>query len=97
MAQIVSREPWHAVSIVGGTHACAATAEIRGKRFLAAEAPRMPLPKCTIPKRCTCTYRHFSDRRARQRRASDRGMLGKHVGRERREKRGRRAEDLTQR
>ena len=97
MAQSASREPWHAVSVVGGGGACAAAAAVSGKRFLAAEAPRIPLPKCTTPNRCKCAYRHFPDRRTLQRRASDRGMHGKHFGHDRREKRGRRAEDLAER
>ena len=95
MGQSVSREPWHAVSIVGGANACAAATAISGKRFLAAEAPLIPLPKCTASHRCKCAYRHFPDRRTLQRRASDRGMYGKRTGHDRREKRGRRAEDLA--
>ena len=85
MAQTTSREPWHAVSIVAGAASCAAVADIRGKRFLAADAPRIPLPECTVSRRCTCTYRHSSDRRTSRRRASDRGMFGKHTGADRRE------------
>jgi len=61
-------EKWHAVSVVGGTRACAASLRLKGLRFLSAEAPRIPLGDCTMPGGCNCVYRHFADRRARERR-----------------------------
>jgi hypothetical protein len=88
-----SGNPWHAVSVAPGVPACLAAAKVRGQRFLAAEAPRLPLPDCTLMTTCKCTYKHFADRRAGTRRAADRGMLGRYVGPERRAGRSRRAED----
>jgi hypothetical protein len=69
-------EKWHAVSVVGGTRACAASLRLKGLRFLSAEAPRIPLGDCTMPGGCNCVYRHFADRRARERRVADRGLHG---------------------
>src|ERR1700693_2283500 len=89
----------HAVSVVAGPVACPATVGLRHKRFLSDEAPSLPLPECSSPWRCKCIYRHFSDRRATPRRATDRGASSSpKVGNERREKlgkRGRRADDQT--
>ena len=36
-------------------------------RFLAGEAPLLPLPNCTAP-HCLCRYAHYEDRRERDRR-----------------------------
>jgi hypothetical protein len=51
------------------TTACDAFAATTGLRYLSGQAPRLPLPACTA-KRCTCTYVHYDDRRAGQRRAT---------------------------
>jgi hypothetical protein len=61
------------VSIVGSKESCAAAISCVEKRFLAGEAPRMPLPDCSRPQSCQCTYRHFDDRRLKPRRASESG------------------------
>jgi hypothetical protein len=53
---------WHAVSVEPGHNACRAAHAIEGVRFLAAEAPKLPLADCDA-KQCTCHYRHFDDRR----------------------------------
>ena len=97
MPKTPPREPWHAVRIAPGAVACPAAVAIRSQRYLSAEAPPIPLPECTFKNRCACTYRHLPDRREIQRRASDRGMFDRQVARNRREKRGRRSEDPTQR
>jgi hypothetical protein len=93
------KQPWHAVSVVAGPMACPAIEGLRHKRFLSDEAPLLPLPACSSPWRCKCIYRHYSDRRATPRRATDRGASSSpKVGNERREKvgkRGRRADDQT--
>src|SRR3954465_12821363 len=54
------KQPWHAVSVVGGPRACPATEGLRHKRFLSDEAPRLPLPECSSPWCCKCTYGHYS-------------------------------------
>lgn len=66
---------WHAVSIVGGLAPCPAALAVRQKRFLSAEAPRLPMHDCTSPARCQCRYQHHADRRVKMRRSSDRGGL----------------------
>ena len=91
----MAKETWHAVSVVGGPTACPAAYELRGKRVLSNDAPRLPLQNCAWPSKCACTYRHYSDRRATKRRAADRGLSTGLVRRERRQLlRGRRADDL---
>jgi hypothetical protein len=53
---------------------CRAAAKARdatGKRYLLREAPRLPLPSCTTPSKCTCKFRKHPDRRD-----DDRRLLG---------------------
>ena len=85
---------WHAVHIAAGPKACDAVLALAKKRFLSSEAPRLPLAECPRPGSCQCGYRHHKDRRSGPRRWSDQG--GGNRSRpegERREKRGRRADD----
>jgi hypothetical protein len=81
---------WHAVSVVPGEPNCTAVQQLRGMRFLAAEAPRIPVPQCAMPARCQCVYRHYADRRAALRRIADRGMHGRMVALDRRKQEDRR-------
>ena len=84
---------FHAVSIIPGENACAAAHRFTGQRFLAAHAPRLPLPTCDSP-RCACHYKHHKDRRAGPRRRDEVGMMvAPYSGSERRRSRGRRADD----
>jgi len=78
--------------LVAPATACAAVLACKGKRFLSAEAPRLPLPECDA-RRCDCKYRHFADRRDGARRADESGAPDARVTKNRREKRGRRADD----
>ena len=91
------KQPWHAVSVVGGSGACPAAQVLRDKRFLSNEAPVLPLPECSSPSLCKCVYCHYSDRRAILRRETDRGRFPRpRLGKERREgpqAHGRRAND----
>ena len=87
--------PYHAVSIHQDVHACPSALDMGNRRFLAADAPIIPLSKCTSP-HCDCTYVHHKDRR---RDVGDRRALssGPHVQSDREERRrdlGRRADDL---
>lgn len=59
--------PFHAVAVEGGQGACAAARHLRGARFLAREAPSLPLPACDAGT-CGCIYTHFDDRRHHDRR-----------------------------
>ena len=55
---------------------CNAAAELHGRRFLADEAPSLPLAACPTPSNCQCFYTHFDDRRTGLRRDSDEGLPG---------------------
>ncbi len=57
------RSKFHAVSIKPGSYACRAANEIAGQRFLASEAPTLPLPACDAAE-CDCHFIHHKDRRA---------------------------------
>ena len=63
-----SASKWHAVSVQPGEPPCDAVLRMRSVRFLAAEAPRIPVPYCAWPARCQCVYRHHADRRVGLRR-----------------------------
>lgn len=62
---------WHAVSIVSKGFCCESVKSLRTGRFLSAQAPRLPLPDCSMPSSCACAYRHHEDRRARARRSDE--------------------------
>jgi hypothetical protein len=74
---------------------CASAALCRNKRFLSDEAPGLPLPDCENRDQCRCVYRHLEDRRNGLRRTADMsGSLPSDTPKiNRREKRGRRAQD----
>jgi len=63
---------YHCVTVNTGKHACPAAVALKGVRLLSADAPRLPLPDCTLSDDCRCTFRHHDDRRAGPRRARDR-------------------------
>jgi hypothetical protein len=65
------KSSWQAVSIVPGPGACEAAQQRRQERYLARNAPRLPLSDCTNQDRCQCKYQRYSDRRAGPRRAED--------------------------
>ncbi len=85
---------FHCVSVVPGPNACEAARLGASVRMLSASAPFLPLPDCTTPGECVCTYRKFGDRRAGPRRAIDKGMSAQRwTERERRRRGGRRSTD----
>ena len=85
--------PYHSVSILPGAPACGAVCRLAGQRFLSRQAPRLPLPTCDV-KSCGCRFQHYKDRRAGPRRHSGVGIMAlPETGKERRQSRGRRAED----
>ena len=59
--------PFHAVTVRFRKDACDAVRQLEAKRFLAKEAPRLPLPNCTA-KNCGCRFVHYDDRRGEERR-----------------------------
>jgi hypothetical protein len=86
--------PYHCVAVQPHGVACDLVRGIAGERFLAAQAPSLPLPGC--PHRdCRCVYVHFEDRRVIDRRALEiPGLRVDHGGIDRRgEARGRRRSD----
>ena len=85
---------WHAVAVVAGRWPCAEVQTLGQRRFLADEAPRLPLSRCDWTWRCQCIYRHYADRRAGPRRTLERdGLPGSWFGTERRQRSGRRSTD----
>jgi hypothetical protein len=65
---------WRAVKVVSGDSACEAVQQLRGRRFLTREAPRLPLPDCNRQNECQCKYQHLPDRRGSPRREADSGF-----------------------
>jgi hypothetical protein len=61
------RPSFHAVSIRMNGPGCASARSISRQRFLANEAPRLPLLECDRAN-CNCSYVHFDDRRRGERR-----------------------------
>jgi hypothetical protein len=62
---------WHAVSVKPGPGACSVADTGRDRRWLSREAPALPLPGCTKPEKCRCTYLHHQDRRSGEARRAD--------------------------
>jgi len=58
---------YHCVSIRARGGACEQARSLGGVRFLAGEAPPIPLPGCGTAT-CGCAYQHFGDRRQEDRR-----------------------------
>ena len=55
------RSPFHAVSVRVGRNACVAAKTIEGQRFLAVEAPALPLSECSNGADCECRFIHHED------------------------------------
>ena len=84
--------PYHAVGIEPGSKCCQDARKLEGHRFLAAAAPKLPLPKCELAS-CACRYVHHDDRRSnRERRVQPHNPHG-HLKSDRRADSGRRAND----
>lgn len=88
------RRVFHGVAIKPpDDDACAAAVKLMGERFLADEAPRLPLSDCTHPAACHCVYQHFDDRRTEARRESDIGLPMRDIIENKRDGIGRRITD----
>lgn len=88
---------WHAVAIKTGVYACDAARKLEGRRFLAADAPRLPLADCGRES-CECRFQHYADRRTGRDRRSPFASGGVAAGtgnfeHERRRADGRRSDD----
>lgn len=72
--QSVTVHEYRGVSVIATEDdCCQAVRGIAGKRFLADEAPRLPLNDCDAAV-CRCKYKRFDDRREDSRRSSDIGF-----------------------
>ncbi len=58
-----NKSKYHAVSIKPGAYACSAANRMAGQRFLASQAPDLPLPDCDTAE-CDCHFVHHNDRRS---------------------------------
>ncbi|MDJ0911188.1 MAG: hypothetical protein QNI99_18540 [Woeseiaceae bacterium] len=66
---------FHAVSIKFDADACLHAKALQGRRFLAREAPNLPLDNCDASK-CNCRFVHHDDRRSGKDRRSPFGSGG---------------------
>ena len=85
--------PFAAVSIVFDKEkACPEVMKLSGQRFLAGEAPKLPLRDCSV-KRCSCSFHRYSDRRQK---VIQRGVIEQPYSgpQQRGANRGRRADDM---
>jgi hypothetical protein len=87
-------QPFHGVAIIPKSGSCPKAHELsrERRRYLAGEAPPLPLAECTNPDTCSCHYAELTDRRMSERRSyalPDRC----YAGQERRRTRGRRSSD----
>ena len=87
---------YRAVEIRCPEDACEAAKAERGKRYLSSDAPTLPLSACDKGHRCACRYRHHEDRRGKEDRRSAGPSATGRLDKERRNKRGRRAEDTVE-
>jgi hypothetical protein len=86
--------PFQAIAIFRGGTACEMAKKFSEHRFLAREAPSLPLQGCTMSKQCECRYLKFKDRRIDARRLNDFGAATRLYSKsERRGFRGRRKSD----
>lgn len=85
---------YQAIAIFRGAVCCSIARRFSEHRFLAREAPTLPLNGCTMPERCECCYLKFKDRRGDSRRLDDFAAATRLYGpKERRGARGRRSTD----
>ena len=91
---VTARRLFHGVSIMPEpVNACDAAIAQSNVRYLADEAPMLPLAECTRRADCHCKYRHFDDRRTEARRESDVGLPVKNHPNDARTGYGRRVTD----
>lgn len=91
-----TRADFRGCTIQPGQDSCASVTQLRKKRFLQKEVPRLPLPDCGRLQ-CDCRYQRHEDRRHQD---DDRRLPGAaatqlypHSAKERRRVNGRRAQD----
>jgi hypothetical protein len=57
---------FQSVSVSPCAEACQAALLLRDKPFLVQKAPRLPLPECSRPTKCTCRFSKHIDRRSKE-------------------------------
>lgn len=72
--------PFRAVTVRGRMNCCNAARRLQGKRFLASQAPALPLGGCSQSGQCSCRYLHLTDRRGEIRRDTDFGLPSRNAG-----------------
>jgi hypothetical protein len=85
-----------AVTVMTGATRCATIGALEGKRILAAEAPALPISRCTMPAECRCRFKKYVDRREDEqgrRFAFDQERAAWYAGGQRRKSPGRRDKD----
>ncbi len=89
--------PFQAISIFRAPIACEMAHRFSDHRFLAKDAPSLPLAGCTMAEKCECRYLKHRDRRSTTRRLVDFTATSRiYIGKDRRTLKGRRATDLVQ-
>jgi hypothetical protein len=85
---------FQAISIYRGTTACPTAKRFSEHRFLAKDAPQLPLVGCTMASTCQCRYLKHKDRRSDRRRLLDFSASSRNfLGQDRRQRIGRRSSD----
>jgi hypothetical protein len=87
--------PYEGVTLVPKSGSCPKAHELSRmkRRFLAGEAPTLPLQECTTREDCGCHYASFTDRRLTERREKSFSSNRCFAGPERRRTHGRRSSD----
>ena len=89
-----ARRIFHGVAIIPDRNSpCEAVTALANVRYLADEAPMLPVAGCSNRGSCHCKYQHFDDRRTEARRESDIGMPVKNHPNDSRSGSGRRVTD----
>ena len=92
--KVAPARPFQAISIFKGARSCEMARKFSEHRFLAREAPQLPLTGCTMSQSCECRYIRHKDRRGEPRRLVDFGIATRLFdGKERRLRGGRRSSD----
>lgn len=90
----VTTRPFQAISIFRGAESCVMARRFSEYRFLAKDAPPLPLSGCTMRQTCACRYLKHKDRRVERRRIAEYGIaIRDFLGQERRNRSGRRKDD----
>jgi len=78
-----------AISVLCGAESCVSAKGLKGQKLLAAAAPTLPLPACSIPHKCRCRFQKLAGQREDGRRLEE--TLERSVWNSGNERRGKRA------